>query len=76
MPFPTLPQLLTNPLHAALIAVLITFIMSYIYNRLSRSEESIFDYLISLLYTGALVYTIVFIITNPTMTTATSRLMY
>lgn len=76
MPVMTLPQLLVDPLYAALAAALVTLVMSYIYDRIRRADESLFDYIVRLLYVGGLVYVIVFIITNPKISASTSTLMY
>lgn len=73
---PSLVQLLSNPLHAALIAAVVTLVVSYIDNRVSRNQDYLIDYLKSMIYTGGLVYAVVYILTNPRNYANAAPLMY
>ena len=62
---PTLSQTLSNPGYAAIIAAIVTLVAKYVDHRISKKPDLLTDYLKSMGYTGALVFGIVYIITNP-----------
>jgi hypothetical protein len=73
---PSLYQLLSNPIYAAIIVAIVTFLVSYINNRLFGYDESVFSYIKSMLYCSGIVYLVVYIVTNPRGMGSTSAIMY
>lgn len=62
---PSLSQTLSNPGYAALIVAVITLVVKYVDHRISKKPDYLTDYLKSMGYVGALVYWVVYMITNP-----------
>ena len=62
---PSLAQTLTNPAYAAIIAAIATLVATYVDHRVSKQPDYLTDYLKSMAWTGALVFFIVYTITNP-----------
>lgn len=62
---PTLAQTLQNPGYAAVIAALVTLVAKYVDHRISKKPDYLTDYLKSMAWCGALVFGIVYTITNP-----------
>lgn len=62
---PTLSQTLSNPGYAAVIAAIVTLIAKYVDHRISKKPDYLTDYLKSMGYAAALVFGVVYTITNP-----------
>lgn len=61
----SLSQTLTNPAYAAIIAAIATLVATYVEHRIAREPDYLTDYLKSMGWTAALVFFVVYTITNP-----------
>ncbi len=60
-----LSQTLSNPAYAAIISALVTLVAMYIDHRISKSPDYLTDYLKNMVYVGALVFGVVYMVVNP-----------
>ena len=72
---PTLPQTLSNPGYAAIIAAIVTLVAKYVDHRISKQPDYLTDYLKSMGYVAALVFGIVYMIVNPSRSRRVGTIM-
>jgi len=61
----SLSQTLSNPAYAAVIAAVATLVATYIDHRISKQPDYLTEYLKSMAWSAALVFFVVYTITNP-----------
>lgn len=62
---PSLSQTLSNPAYAAVIAAIATLVAKYVDHRISKKPDYLTEYLKSMGWCGALVFFVVYTISNP-----------
>lgn len=62
---PSLSQTLSNPAYAAIIAAIATLVAKYVDHRISKKPDYLTDYLKAMGWCAAIVFFVVYTITNP-----------